>query len=356
MKEIEKPSLFGIKHSNRDFTDKDAWGKNQFNSSFPAALSVYLAHKHLENVYIKLNENLETFHDFISTENLFGLPPTTENLFYSFESQFLPFQKFLIGNITGIDLVTQDLKDSSVLRCLEIKLTVLPDYTTCNLAEENYGCEIVIRPPTILYLACSLFSIYENRRDELKKIIGEDFEDIDDFTDLDFIRPYLNNLLRVIDEISKDSIEFQTPLIMQPIWKTKGKKPKLAENCLDIFVWSNLAFIRLFLRAVKPEVKNLKITRPVRTLVWLFKMLRIFSYEGQVNYKRIFDELSLGANNDRAFAISGRVTHQFMSSEILRKPRITKDEIKYIILGGGQNLLSPERRFDAIIFNSPDLF
>ena len=32
------------------------------------------------------------------------------------------------------------------------------------------------------------------------------------------------------------------------------------------------------------------------------------------------------------------------------------NEIKNIILGGGQNLLSPERRFDAIIVNSPDLF
>lgn len=30
--------------------------------------------------------------------------------------------------------------------------------------------------------------------------------------------------------------------------------------------------------------------------------------------------------------------------------------LKKIILGGGQNLLSPERRFDAIIYNSPDLF
>ena len=36
--------------------------------------------------------------------------------------------------------------------------------------------------------------------------------------------------------------------------------------------------------------------------------------------------------------------------------RITKNEIKNIILGGGQNLLSPERRFDAIIYNSPELF
>lgn len=45
-----------------------------------------------------------------------------------------------------------------------------------------------------------------------------------------------------------------------------------------------------------------------------------------------------------------------MRCDNLTKPRITKDEIKEIILGGGQNLLSPERRFDAIIYNSPELF
>jgi hypothetical protein len=45
-----------------------------------------------------------------------------------------------------------------------------------------------------------------------------------------------------------------------------------------------------------------------------------------------------------------------MRSEILHRPRINKSEIREIILGGGQNLLSPERRFDAIIYNSPDLF
>ena len=31
--------LFGLTNSNRDFGKADAWGKNQFNSSFPAALS-----------------------------------------------------------------------------------------------------------------------------------------------------------------------------------------------------------------------------------------------------------------------------------------------------------------------------
>ena len=36
---------------------------------------------------------------------------------------------------------------------------------------------------------------------------------------------------------------------------------------------------------------------------------------------------------------------------IVLKNKFDHEEIKNIILGGGQNLLSPERRFDAIIFN-----
>ena len=356
MTEAQKPSLFGIKHSNRDFSDKDAWGKNQFNSSFPAALSVYLAYKNLENIYIKINENLETFHDCISTENLYGLPATSENLFYAFESQFLPFQKFLIGNIPRVDVVTQNLFDGSILKGLEIKLTALPDNSTFNLSEENYGCEIVVRPDTIVYLACSLFSYFENRRSELQKIIGEDFDEISDWTEAVIVIPYLGSMIRVIDEISLAMLNFQSPLVIQPIWKTQGKTPKLAENCLDVFVWSDLAFIRLFAKVAKAEVRENKITRQLRTLIWLFKMLYDFSRDGQVNHARIIDSLSYNTKNDKAFALSGRVTRAFMQGENLSDPRITRNEIKNVILNGGQNLLSPERRFDAIIFNSPDLF
>jgi hypothetical protein len=38
----QQPHLFGLKNSNRDFTSKNAWGKNQFNSSFPASLCCFL--------------------------------------------------------------------------------------------------------------------------------------------------------------------------------------------------------------------------------------------------------------------------------------------------------------------------
>ncbi|NEQ22666.1 MAG: HindVP family restriction endonuclease, partial [Microcoleus sp. SIO2G3] len=85
-------------------------------------------------------------------------------------------------------------------------------------------------------------------------------------------------------------------------------------------------------------------------------LLDDFSLNGQINHSRIIDELSYDTRNDKAFSVNGKVTHPYMRGEVLTQPRITKRQIKEIILGGGQNLLSPERRFDAIIFNSPDIF
>lgn len=41
----ELPRLFGLDKTNRDFSKKTSWGKNQFNSSFPASLCCYLASK-----------------------------------------------------------------------------------------------------------------------------------------------------------------------------------------------------------------------------------------------------------------------------------------------------------------------
>ncbi len=49
-----QPGLFGQKHSSRDYTIAECWGKNQFNSSFPASLVAYMYSKDIKPVYIKL--------------------------------------------------------------------------------------------------------------------------------------------------------------------------------------------------------------------------------------------------------------------------------------------------------------
>lgn len=354
----DKPGLYGILHSNRDFTHNETWGKNQFNSSFPAGLANYLSSKKLKNNYLILDGDLKVKHSKISTADLYGIDPTSDDLFFSFESPYTPYQQLVIGHLPRVDLVTQLRSNGQCLRPIEVKLTALPDNSTCDLDDEYYGCEIVIRPDTIVYLACSIVSNFKDSPLPLKKIIGKTFNAITDWSDGAEVWPYLKAMISVIDKVILSILEKQEPLVMQPIWKTNGKTPKLADNCLDIFIWSNFAFTQLFVDVARGELSSgeKKITRQVRTIIWLFKMIFDFAHDGQINHSKIIDLLSYNTKNDKAFAVSGRITHRFMFSKELTKPRILKEEINKIILGGGQNLLSPERRFDAIIFNSPELF
>ena len=85
-------------------------------------------------------------------------------------------------------------------------------------------------------------------------------------------------------------------------------------------------------------------------------MLFDFVVYGTFNYVRIIKNHSYSYANDKAFSLPGTRAHKFLACDELTHPRIRKSEIKNVILGGGQNLLSPERRFDAVLVNSPDIF
>lgn len=357
---ISMPGLFGLNHSNRDFSQKESWGKNCFNSSFPAALCAYLSQRNLDNIYLKLDSNLQVIHSTIDTSTLYGIEPTSDNLFYAFENQFTPYQQYVIGNLPAVDLVTQSRDRGTCLQAIEIKLTTLPDQSTCNLQEDGYGCEIVVRPDTIVYLACSIIDSFKGRLDSLKEVLGIYQLSISDLSEPDTIIHHIPEMVDALDKIALLLIEYQKPLLMQPVWKTLGKSSKLAENCLDIFIWSDLALTRLFVDSIKSKINKSvtekEINRPQRTLIWLFRMISDFSDKGIFDHQKIVGHKLSGARDDKTFAVSGRTTHKYMKSAELRMPRIKQSEIKNIILGGGQNLLSPERRFDAVLYNSSDLF
>jgi len=344
--------LFGLKNSNRDFSKADAWGKNQFNSSFPAALSCYFHSKKLDANYISIVNNKFGINS-IGMNDVFAIDPLSSNTYFAFEAQHMPFQKYVVNSLPRTDLVVLDNSTGQCLRSLEVKLTALPDNTTCNFNNEKFGSEIVIRPDTIVYLAASLAS---KSISTLEKIVKNSCVTITDWTDADEVIFNAKKIIDCIVEISLTIESQQSPFLLQPIWKTIGKSPKLAENCLDVFVWSDAAFAWFISQVSKAECSGNKITRQTRTSIWLYKMLLDIVNDGRFDHLDIIDKLSYNTKNDKAFASAGNVTNVYMTCENLTKPRIAKDEIKNIILGGGQNLLSPERRFDAIIFNSPELF
>ena len=151
----KSPGLFGLTKTNRDFSKKASWGKNQFNSSFPASLCCYLASKNINANYLSI-QNGKYSPATIEIQDIFGIPADSSELYFAFEAQHTPYQKYVIGNLPRTDIVIQKESSGECLAGLEVKLTALPDNTTCNLKDSLYGSEIVIRPDTIVYLACSL--------------------------------------------------------------------------------------------------------------------------------------------------------------------------------------------------------
>lgn len=350
-----EPGLFGQKHSSRDYTKAECWGKNQFNSSFPASFVAYMFSKGVKPIYIKTSSDNSISHSFIDANDLFGINPLSDDAYYNYEAGFAPFEKYYQGEREKIDLVMMNRKTNQLLTGLEIKLTALPDNTTKSESESNWGTEIVMRPPTICFLACSICNNYTTleKKERLRSFL-RCVPQINHWEEMNEVIPHYNAILSSLLSISKDLTERQSPLIIQPIWKTEGNKMRLKDNCLDVFVWSNLSIIQMCCSEESSHISRLN--RFHRTIIWLYKMLLDYVTYDTFDYKRIIRLQSYNLANDKAFALPGTKSLRFIKSDIIIKPRISKYEIKNIILGGGQDLLSPERRFDAVLVNSPDLF
>lgn len=350
-----KPGLFGQKHSSRDYTKAECWGKNQFNSSFPASLVAYMYSKGIKPIYIRTTSNNTIKHDSIDSIELLGIDPLSDDAYYNYEAGFTPYEKFYQGEREKIDLVMLNNKTNEILAGLEVKLTALPDNTTKSADESLWGTEIVMRPPTICFLACSICANYETpqKKEKLRKMLRS-VPQINHWEEIDEVLPHYEKILSSVLAVSSDMCSKQKPLIIQPIWKTEGNKMRLKDDCLDVFVWSNLSIIQMC--CTEPSTDIHRINRFHRTIIWLYKMLLDYVTYDTFDYKRIIRLQSYNLANDKAFALPGTKSHQFLKEDVVIKPRVSKYEIKNIILGGGQDLLSPERRFDAVIVNSPDLF
>lgn len=346
------PGLFGLLNTNRDFGDPETWGKNQFNSSFPTSLGCYMHSKGLKANYLAIIDGHFGISE-IGIDDLYGQDPLSEDVLYSFESAYVQLQPLVNGRLPNTDLVVSSLSNPSrQTRALEIKLTALPDKATSLLPESDFGSELVVRPDTIFYLCATLF---EENRIQISELFEKSKISVGDWTEPNDVLEVLPEIRMALYKLSRNPQSVQSPVLMQPVWKTKGQSPVLAENCLDLFAWSSLGLLE-FILDIGEGAPGDAMTRSMRTVVWIYKVLEDLALNKKTSFSTIVDTLSFNTKNDKAFAASGRTTKRYMSHANLTTPRIKKDEIKNIVIGGGQNNLSPERRFDAILVNSPEIF
>lgn len=81
-----------------------------------------------------------------------GIDPLSEDAYYDYEAGYYPYEQYYTANRKEkIDLVMINRSTQSPMSGLEVKLTTLPDNTTKDLPDAEYGSEIVVRSPTILF-------------------------------------------------------------------------------------------------------------------------------------------------------------------------------------------------------------
>lgn len=341
--------LYGIEHSNRSADDH--WGKNCFNSSFPAAMANYMLDNNISAIYIHLAEvhgEIKVIASEIPINRVFNCGNKgPSELFFSFESVFEPYQEYSFDQIDGIDLVIKDI-EGHFLSPLEVKLTVLPDNTTYKKSEDQWGSELVIRSATTSYCALGMFDAIKEHAVEIRNIFEEACSSIQSW-DNDFEMTHkLPSLCHSIDNFQHRFYSHQKPLLMQPLWKTQGKSPLLSDDAFDIVVWSDYAFSRLFIDSSYEAANTM--SRPMRATARLAKCLWELSKSGKIRVVDIYRQMAFGNQTDKEFSIPGVKWKTYVTTPRTAHLKLPKEAINEIIEGGYIEKLSPERRFDQTLY------
>ncbi|MBI9080612.1 MAG: HindVP family restriction endonuclease [Pseudodesulfovibrio sp.] len=342
----QSPTLYGIENSNRK--PKDFWGKNQFNSSFPVSLACYMRDQGWTAQYLHVDENLDISIREIPFDEVFNSNKKNTELTFNFESKFDPYQQYTTDDIKNIDLVVAD--GVIPIRPLEIKLTAVPDQATHNLEEVFWGPEIVVRPASTSYAALGIFHNIHADLELARSIIEPTAQKIKQWGNKYEISAHFPKLMRMLDNFQLTFHVKQQPFLMQIVWKTKGKQPYLNDNAFDIFVWSDYALCRLFIKNSRKELGNGDLNRFERSTARFSRFLYEATTRGTVPLKSIYTEMAFDLQTDKELAANGRITNKYLQSERLLQPLVHKDHLFNIILNEGETLLSPERRLDQSVY------
>jgi len=352
--------LFGLENSNLDFTKKGAggWGKNKFNNAFPIALLSYIYDLGKDVPLISAGSSgnvAEIRRSRIGVPAVFGTEPS--NSYFEFEGVFSPFEEFVAGTPNKSDVVIHS-RGGSPVRALEIKLTVVPDQTTLSSPRAAQASEFVTRPLMVELLATNICRAFTaNGRPRLNDLLLSELGNPNnwDWRSENEMFGRLRLIRKALEAVIVNSSDQQTPMVLQPIWRTIGDTMQLDENCFDAFVWTDYGLALLYLQSVIANIgkqtrnKSL-ISRETRSAIWLVKMLWDYSTAGQLTMSEVVKAIAYGHQQDKAGAFSGKVMLDYMKGPELSNPRITRSELPAIILNSGEEFLSPERRLDATLF------
>jgi hypothetical protein len=356
----ESPRLFGLDRTNLSFSQRGegGWGKNKFNNAFPVSLLCYMHSRGLDLPYVRaetVNSTVQIGHSRIAVSEVLGAAP--ELCTFEFEGVFPPFDALVAGLPNKSDVIVKSL-DLVPLRALEIKLTVVPDSATAQMPHDVQASEFVTRPLMVELLATNICMAYGTEgRTRLNETLlaGLGNPNNWDWSRQAEMLERLHLVKNALERVLSDPEVRQTPMVIQPIWRTKGQTMVLENQCFDVFIWSDFGLALLYLSSILSHLSSReprsRITREARSAVWLVKMLWDYSTAGQLTMSEVIKEISFGKQQDKAGTFSGKVTFDYLNGPELRTPRVPRSAVGDIVLNGGVGYLRPERRLDATLLS-----
>lgn len=307
--------------------------------------------KGIKAIYVRLTKKdggLRVVTGKIPIEKVFncGNALAPGDLVYNFESVYEPYQKYAFEDIDCIDLVVNG--GGKALSPLGVKLTVLPTDATSRAPEKDWGCEMVIRPATTTYCALGMYDSVARSARKIRGIFEDTCSAVEKWDSEYEMSRKIPELSRCVDEFQNTFLRHQKPLVMQTIWKTRGKSPLLADNAFDIVVWSDYAFSRLFVDE-SYEAKE-KMSRPMRATARLARCLWELGKSGKIHLPEIYRQMAFQNQTDKEFAIAGKRWRKYVSSSRIVRPVLPREVVHDVIGKGYLEKLSPERRFDQTLY------
>jgi len=286
----------------------------------------------LSAVYLTLRDDLTVRAEELPISDLFNTDRPNDQLRFDFETRYEPYQPYALDDIGGIDLVVKhqgDNTDARWRRPLEVKLTVVPDNTTCDRAEVDWSPELVIRPPSTKYCALGLYDACRLRRAEIRDIFQDVCGNFQLWNSLHEVRDKRADLIAALNGFQRQFRDAQRPFLIQPIWKTEGKSPSLSANAFDLFVWSDFALCRTFIDKSTGGVAD--VDRYMRASARLARVLYVLSTQERANLTTIYTEMAYGLQTDKEFSLPGQATRAYLNTPRRVTPILPKEVVASIV-------------------------
>ena len=339
------PQFRGIRKTNVQYAD--LWKPINFPRALAVSVVNHLADAHKPVNLVTVNKARVCHVGEMDAEDLYNTPAKLiPTLSFDFDSQYPPFSE-IAGNVPKSPLVIRD-QDGKPLRRLDVMSSVVPDYTTKGLPPTMSGPEMNVKTDTAANLALSMATSLMPEKEKALEVLKGDIPDGVDWTSWESASTVADEVQGTLDELITVFNDLQSPFLLQSVWRSDDEDLYMADDAMDAFVWTDMAFSRLFLDA--PSRATGGMSRLKRCSVRVHRIMTLALSGERSDVASLMRGMSYGVSGDKEFMVNGRASNRYMACERLAKPSVSAEEVATLASKGFEAMIVPERRLDMSVY------